>query len=68
MRKSISPSQEREIIRQHSAGVTFRGIAERLGVSKGAVQRVIDRAMVPRRPVQRRAGTTTGKRAKNILR
>ena len=53
-RRSTTPEQENEIVRLHSQGETFRAIAERLDVSKSAVQRTLDRARVPRgRPVQR---------------
>ena len=54
----MSAEQEAGILRLRSQGQTVRGIAERLNVSKGAVQRVLDRARVPAQPVQRRAGGT----------
>ena len=58
IRKSVSTEQESQIVRLRVQGETVRAIAERLNVSKGAVQRVLDRARVPRPPVQRRTGGT----------
>ena len=49
---------ESRIVRLRSRGETIRAIAEHLGLSKGAVQRVLERARVPAQPVQRRAGGT----------
>lgn len=43
-KRSMTPEQEREILRLHDEGVTFRAIADRLSVSKSAVQRTIERA------------------------
>ena len=57
-RKSVTAPQESQIVRLRSQRETIRGIAERLSLSKGAVQRVLDRARVPVGPVQRRAGGT----------
>ena len=57
-RKSVTPEQESQIVRLRSQGETIRGIAGRLSLSKGAVQRVLDRARVPAQPVQRHAGGT----------
>ena len=58
----MTTQQESQILRLRSQGVAIRAIAERLGLSKGAVQRVLDRARVPAQPVQRHAGVGTGTR------
>ena len=57
-RKSVTAEQETGILRLRSQGQTIRAIAGCLGLSKAAVQRVLDRARVPGQPVQRRAGGT----------
>lgn len=44
-RKSVTPEQERQIVcLHHEEGMTFRAIADRLSVSKSAVQRTLERA------------------------
>ena len=58
-RKSVTPEQESQIVRLRSQGETIRGIAVRLSLSKGAVQRVLERARVPAQPVRRHAGADT---------
>ena len=62
--KTVTPEQESRILRLRSQGETYRAIAEHLGLSKGAVQRVLDRARVVSQPVQRHAGVGTGTRLK----
>ena len=57
-RKNTTPEQESQIVRLRGQGETIRAIAEHLSLSKGTVQRVLDRARVPAQPVQRRAGGT----------
>jgi len=62
--KTTPPDMESQIVRLRAQGETVRAIAEHLSLSKGAVQRVLDRARVPAQPVQRHAGVGTGTRLK----